>query len=150
MAIVARMQATEVVQRGGGQWVPCECDDSSGEAHLTEEIFRTHHYGTPAWLRGAKWVRRDMNAQGSESIRLTAVSAKDQEDPNRDWAEASPSGELTLTINNPGAFDYVTAGGVYRVTIEKIRPPRNLTFTGSGVGWDLNGKTPTLTTSAES
>lgn len=134
MAIVARMQATEVIQRGGGQWVACEEGDEGDDgAQPTATVFANFHYGIPAWLKGTEWVRRDDQAQGTEWIKLTAVSSKGQDDPNRDWAEASPSGTLELQISNPGAFDYVVAGGIYRVTIEKIRPPRNLTINGSGM-----------------
>ncbi len=64
------------------------------------------------------------SAQAQESIELAAVSAKGEDDPNRDWASATPTGHLTMTIQNPEAWGYVVPGAQYRVTIERIRGPR--------------------------
>lgn len=40
------------------------------------------------------------------------------------WFDASPSGQLTMTIMNPQVFGYFTPGTEYRVTIEKIVPTK--------------------------
>lgn len=40
---------------------------------------------------------------GAASVKLQAVSRGDQ---NKDWASATPSGTITMTINNPPAAKY--------------------------------------------
>lgn len=126
MSIVARMAATEVLSRGGGRWVPCAADDEGamevGEG--PDKVQFSSAYGPVPWLASATHVRRDEHAQSQEVITLAAVSAKGVDDPNRDWAAASPSGSLGLTIDNPEAWGYVKPGRIYRVTIEEVRGPR--------------------------
>lgn len=122
MAIEARMNATEVRKMGGGRWVACG-PDAEGAKSL-DEWAGTYYYGAPPWLASAEFVRLDPNQQSQEIVSLVAVSAKGQDDPNREWALASPSGNFTISIDNPAAWGYVEAGGVYRVTVERIRGPR--------------------------
>lgn len=122
MALVAKMAASTVTKSGGGRWVACDEDhpDAKSKAGHLSSI-----YGTPAWLDDTEFVRFDPLAQGQEYIKLTAVSFEgDVDDPNRKWAMASPSGHLELSIANPEAFGYVDQGHEYRVTIERIRGPR--------------------------
>lgn len=132
MALVAKMVASEVNARGGGRWAPCaETDDG---AQKVEDVGAVQSmYGTPPWLATTGWVRYESVGQNAEGIKLVAVSAKGEDDPNREWAMASPSGTLDMYIQNPGAFGYVQAGQEYRVTIERIRGPRFTIKESSGV-----------------
>ncbi len=41
--------------------------------------------------------------KGSGVVKLNAVSRGDQ---NKDWASATPAGQITMTINNPPAFAF--------------------------------------------
>lgn len=124
MALVAKMSASQVNANGGGRWVPCaEGDDGAQDVESCGAI--KSMYGVPPWLTSTGFVRYEPVGQNSEFIKLIAVSAKDEDDPNREWAMASPSGSLEMHIQNPGAFGYVQAGQEYRVTIERIRGPRS-------------------------
>lgn len=123
MAVVAKMQASEVNAHAGQRYEACEKGDE-GAMPAGEAQGLASYYGVPPWLRDAEFVRLTTNSQGSESIKLTAVSAKDEDDPNRDWASATPSGHLEMQINNPEVFGYFKAGRQYRVTIEEIVPAR--------------------------
>ena len=124
MALVAKMTASEVNARGGGRWAPCAEGDEGAKA-VADTPSIASMYGVPPWLNTTGWVRYEPVGQNNEYIKLTAVSAKDEDDPNREWAMASPSGSLDLNIQNPAAFGYVQAGQEYRVTIERIRGPRS-------------------------
>lgn len=39
---------------------------------------------------------------------------------NEDWSKWTPSGELHLTITNPGAYEQFELGSVYQIDIEKV------------------------------
>lgn len=125
MALVAKMQALQVVGHAGHRYVACGADDP--EAIETKDASGLDsYYGRPPWLKGATHVKTLRNGQSQESFTLTAVSAKDDpDDPNRDWAAASPSGKLEMLVNNPEAWGYIVPGAEYRVTIERIRGPRS-------------------------
>lgn len=127
MALVAKMQASEVNARGGGRWAPCAEDDPGAQA-VSECPGVQSTYGVPPWLNTTGWVRYEPVGQSGEQIKLAAVSAKGEDDPNREWAMASPSGELVMYIQNPAGFGYVQAGQEYRVTIERLRGPRAQTI----------------------
>lgn len=122
MALVARMMAHEVIGRGGGRWEPCEADDP--DAKDPAEVFSNHTYGVPFWLRDAPAIRQ-VEGQSQETFELSCVRSGGPDDPNNDWFTASPQGNLRITCDNPGGWDYVRPGGFYRVTIEKIRGPRD-------------------------
>ena len=57
---------------------------------------------------------------GSENISLSAVYA--EEGINKAWATSTPSGALSLGINNPGAQGFFQAGKEYIVTIREAQP----------------------------
>jgi hypothetical protein len=128
MAIVAKMVASEVTGRGGGRYVPCgEHEPGAIAADDKTSPLSNLYTDLPTWLEDAKFLRRDPYAQAAESVALTAVSMPAGSDPDRTnakWANASPNGQLTLTIHNPEAFGYVKPGAEYRITIERIRGPR--------------------------
>lgn len=56
-------------------------------------VASTEEFGTP-----------DANGQCSGKVTLSAVSRGDQ---NKEWASATPSGTLTMHINNPPAFEAI-------------------------------------------
>jgi hypothetical protein len=56
-------------------------------------------------------------AKNAESVVLTAVTSEGLDDPNASWAAATPSGQLTMYISNPGAWDFFKGGKNYRITI---------------------------------
>jgi hypothetical protein len=121
------MTASEVKQYGGGRWVKCGPDDPGAvEAGASGSPMLTYT-DPPAWLAGSDYHRMEKRAQAAESYILMAVAMPKGDDPDRtnaQWAMASPGGQLTMTIHNPEAFGYVRAGEDYRVTIERIRGPR--------------------------
>lgn len=122
MALVAMMRATQVAQNGGGRLAACAPDDPG--AQPVDEVNGRYAGGIP-WLADAEFARLDPDLVATEQVTLNAVYTTDPNDPNREWALASPSGQLTLTIANPEAMGYVQAGGQYRVTIERVRGPRS-------------------------
>jgi hypothetical protein len=123
MGVVAKMQAYQITGTAGGRYVPCGPDDEGAEPIETCKGVHSY-YGVPPWFDGAEFVRFDAKAQQNVVINLHCVSAKGEDDPNRSWADASPSGQLTMTIMNPQVFGYFTPGTEYRVTIEKIVPTK--------------------------
>ena len=129
MALVAKMQAVEVLQMGGGRWVPCEPTDEGAVAMDDPSSPVANLYtDPPSWLTSSTHVRRLEQAQSAEAVKLSAVSRPKGSDPdqtNAQWAMASPSGTLTLTIHNPKAFGQIKPGREYRVTIEEVRSKRN-------------------------
>lgn len=46
----------------------------------------------------------------SERVTLSAVSGKDDTDPNKKWSRWTPYAEFKMTINNPGAFNTLSKG----------------------------------------
>lgn len=122
MGLVARMKAEEVTGRRGVQNVACGPDEEG--AKLVEEVYGNYHYGVPVWLEGATHVR-PVEGKGSENFKLAVVRSTGPDDPSNEWFEASPNGELTMTIQNPRGFGFVRAGEEYRVTIERWRGPRD-------------------------
>ncbi len=124
MAIVAKMLATQVTGVGGSRYAACASDDPDGQP-IEEAPGVASYYGIPPWLASATHVKMQNNVQVQESIDLSAVSVKGEDDPNREWASATPSGTLTMAIQNPDAWGYIVPGAQYRVTIERIRGPRS-------------------------
>jgi hypothetical protein len=116
------MRPSKVMTIGGGRYVVCqEGDEGAVEAKAAGSM-----YGIPPWLTATGWVRLEPNATSGETWTLSCVSStEDVDDPNRDFAQATPSGSLTLYVQNPDCFGYVETGREYRVTIERIRGPRD-------------------------
>lgn len=54
----------------------------------------------------------------SEQINLGAVY--DEEGPNKVWAASTPSGDLKMTIDNPGAQGYFKPGSSYYLDISEV------------------------------
>jgi hypothetical protein len=58
-----------------------------------------------------------VQVQGSENIRLTPVYSDDPTSENKKYWDATPSGELTMCITNPGAFGQFEEGNEYYLDI---------------------------------
>lgn len=124
MAVVAKMVAQQVASYGGLVWEPCGPDeDGAKTAHEADTFGLRSYYGRPSWVPDSTHYRQ---VQGTRQVQVTlnAVSAKGEDDPNREWAEATPIGSVALTIANPGAWKEFECGAEYRVTIQKVRAPR--------------------------
>lgn len=65
-----------------------------------------------------RWEPNGKKVKTAESVIFFAVCPPpDQPDhPNRSWSEATPSGQISMHINNPGAFGHFTPGKEYLVT----------------------------------
>lgn len=61
-------------------------------------------------------IGRDVNAPDSINVHLAAVTRGDD---NKTWAEASPSAEFRMTINNPSAAAFFVLGQELYVTFER-------------------------------
>jgi hypothetical protein len=67
-------------------------------------------------------VKRVANSDGSissEEIALHAVSSDSAE--NKEWSKWTPSGQLSFTVTNPGAFERILPGKTVYVDIVKIK-----------------------------
>lgn len=122
MALVARMRATEVTTRFASGWEQAEEGDEG--AQRPADVFVNYVYGVPFWLRDFEWIRPNERAV-QETFKLDCVRSGGEDDPNNDYFVASPSGTFTMSIENPAGQEYVKAGMLFRVTIERIRGPRN-------------------------
>lgn len=119
------MVANTVTHNRGTVWEHCEEGDHG--ALPVEEC--GGYYGVAPWVKEAGPFVRAKSGRSQVSIKLNAVrpdrhGEPGAPDPNAEWAAYTPSGELTMVIDNPATFDYFSAGDEYRVTIEKIRGPR--------------------------
>ncbi len=130
MALVAKMVATQVTVQGGDIWIACSPDDE-GAISLDDDqaswVTKTVYTDPPQWLLGTGYIKQVRGTQANEAVELNCVSVPKGSDPdktNAQWAYASPSGRLTLTIANPHAFGKIKPGREYRVTIEEVVPAR--------------------------
>lgn len=58
--------------------------------------------------------------RGSEKeVKLTPVVTSSEDDPNHSYSKYTPSGEITLSITNPAAFEQFVVGEIYDVTFEE-------------------------------
>lgn len=70
------------------------------------------------------YVQRFPNADStkpdcSRSLNFGAVYDNDPNGANRNWSEATPSGNISMVITNPGAFEQFEAGKDYLLTFEE-------------------------------
>jgi len=104
MAIVAKFKLEEKVERTSwafdeehfGADAPCRAPDGGYNQGLCEH----GHWGSSSMFRFSALLDGQENAE---------------------WAAATPSGELTMTIANPAAVRQLEVGAVYTVTIQKSR-----------------------------
>jgi|ERR1700677_1445735 len=118
MAVVAKMRCYEVTRRSYGMRVACEPDEEGAQAIANPADL-------PFWLKGATHTRVETTKASQAVWKMSPVYSTDPEHENRQFAQASPSGEFTLTVENPAAMNYVQEGREYRVTIERVRGPRD-------------------------
>lgn len=121
MAIVAKMRCSQVTASAGA-WVPCDEVDETNPNFPPNPIVE----GDPFWLResGKQFKRYEPTARQFVRWEMSPVFSTDPDHENKRFASASPSGAFNLTVENPGAMDYVVPGYEYRITIEKVRGPR--------------------------
>ena len=58
------------------------------------------------------------NTQEFERVKLQAVNGA-KGTANAQWSKYTPSGELSITITNPGAIEQFSIGEVYELRFEK-------------------------------
>jgi len=54
-------------------------------------------------------------AKRGEHVRLEAYASGGDDDPNKSWSEATPSGRVEMFISNPGAWGKFEQGKNYYV-----------------------------------
>lgn len=68
----------------------------------------------------AKFRGSAAEKQGNnELVTLNAVASADPNDPNHEWSQYTPWGELRMNISNPTAHGQIVPGREYYVTIEE-------------------------------
>ena len=154
MPVVAKMTTAHVNAPGGGwhgplcqafrhapSWPPPEdclssatyyghgpgdcarCDELAAEL---PELDDSHHsrQGQPRSV--------SIPGKGREEVRLQAVASGGEDDPNREWAAATPDGHVELTIANPGAWGFFKPGVDYIVEFREHVPARGRRESSSG------------------
>lgn len=43
------------------------------------------------------------------------------DEANKDWSKYTPNGKIEMTITNPAAIEMLDLGGVYEVTLKRVR-----------------------------
>lgn len=56
--------------------------------------------------------------EACESVLLSPVYSSDKSSPNYSWSQATPSGEVKLTITNPAAFGQFEPGKEYLIPFQ--------------------------------
>jgi hypothetical protein len=57
--------------------------------------------------------QKPVKVKYSESVSFMAVYSPDPTSENYAWSQATPSGSLSMTITNPGAFGHFKQGAEY-------------------------------------
>lgn len=69
----------------------------------------------------AKFKVQNVNCyEGYRQVTLAPVYSSDKTSPNYSWSQATPSGELKMTITNPGAYEQFAVGKTYFMTFEEV------------------------------
>lgn len=55
------------------------------------------------------------------TIKMTPVFSQSEDDPNKKFWDASPSGELNLGTINPAAWQYFELDKTYELTFEEVK-----------------------------
>lgn len=55
-----------------------------------------------------------------DAIEITLQPIYAESGPNKSWSQATPSGEVKLTITNPAAYEQFKIGGTYLLTFERV------------------------------
>lgn len=75
----------------------------------------------PAKVRAKFWVVSQNRSVGSATVTLSAVCRGED---NKEWAAATPSGQITMTINNGAAAPFFEPGDEVFVDFTKIEKDR--------------------------
>jgi hypothetical protein len=59
------------------------------------------------------------NVQGKR-VQFEAVYSSDPTSPNYSWSKWTPSGQLSLNITNPDAYDQFAVGKTFELTFREI------------------------------
>ena len=59
----------------------------------------------------------------SKSVKLSPLYDPDPASPNYSFSQATPSGDVSLTITNPKAFDQFVEGKVFDVVFTEYQAP---------------------------
>lgn len=118
MALLAKFNCSTVQQFGNGRYVPCnEGDEGATEGHPASYYLAPDDPGRKGWQR---WEQGISNIV----VELNAVGSGGPDDPNQSFATATPSGKLTMTIQNPAAFGFFEPGQEYMIEIRKAQPQK--------------------------
>lgn len=53
-------------------------------------------------------------------VKLRAVYSPDKSSPNYSWSQATPCGEMSMTITNPAAYQQFAPGKQFHMTFEEV------------------------------
>jgi hypothetical protein len=56
----------------------------------------------------------------SRTVHLSPVYSSDPASPNYSWSQATPSGQFTMSITNPAAYERFVENGEYMVTFSPV------------------------------
>ena len=59
----------------------------------------------------------------NKNVKLSPVYDSDPASPNYSFSQATPAGDVALTITNPAAFDQFVEGKVFDVVFTEYRAP---------------------------
>jgi len=62
-------------------------------------------------------------AVGNVGVQLTPVASQDPRSENGQFWQATPSGQIQMSISNPAAFAFFEPGAEYYVTFERAGLP---------------------------
>lgn len=66
------------------------------------------------------YTARKADENATEQVELFAVC--EDSGPNKEWAKATPSGHITMGIDNPGAQGVFKENSEYLVTFQEVTP----------------------------
>lgn len=55
-----------------------------------------------------------------QQVSMHPVYSSDKSSPNYTWSKMTPSGELRMTITNPGAFSQFATGKTFMLTFSEV------------------------------
>ena len=69
----------------------------------------------------AKFKVQNINDYGAyRQVCLAPVYSSDKSSPNYSWSQATPSGELKMTITNPAAFEQFAVGKSFLMKFSEV------------------------------
>ena len=117
MALLAKFNCSNVQQFGNGRYVLCDEGDEGAVKGHPASYYLEPGDADEHWQR---WEPGISNI----NVELNAVASGGPDDPNQSFAAATPSGKLTMTIQNPAAFGFFEPGQEYVIEIRKAQPQK--------------------------